>query len=233
MKDFTLPMKKREKVAGWIYLPIHLVLMTLLILPLITLLLADNGIELDSVQINTIYYCTGFAYILIFMMHYLRENFVQKPKANILKTMLIAFAINFALNYIVNLILVIFTTQLINPNSEAVNDAVSINMYTMIAVAVILGPIVEEVLFRGVVFGTIRTRSRVLAYIVSILLFSVYHLWQTILISGDWTVLIYMVQYIPAGLSLAWAYEKTNSIWCSIFLHMAINAVSVLASAVV
>ena len=230
MNDFTLPMKKREKIAGWIYLPIHTVLMGLFILPVVVTLLQNNGITLDSVQVNTIYYCIGLAYILIFMTPFLKENFVMKKKANMLSTVGIGYFANTIMNYVVTIILALFTTQLTNPNSEAVYDAVSLNAYNMFAVAAIMAPIVEEVLFRGVIFGTIRQKSRILAYVVSILLFSVYHLWTSVALNGDWSVLIYMIQYVPAGLTLAWSYEKTGSIWTSIFLHMTINAVAVFAS---
>lgn len=229
MNDFTLPMKKREKIAGWIYMPVHSVLMGQLILPLVYLLLAENGIILDDVQINVIYYGISLAFVLLFMMSYLRESFIMKKKAGTLITVAKGFAATIVLNYIATFILLFFTSQLTNPNSEAVNDAVTMNVYSMIAVTVIMAPIVEEVLFRGVVFGTIRTKSRILAYAVSILIFSIYHLWSSVAIYHDWTILIYIIQYIPAGITLAWSYEKTGSVWTSIFLHMAINAVSVSA----
>ena len=32
--------------------------------------------------------------------------------------------------------------------------------------------------------------------------------------------------YVPAGIALGWTYEKSNTIWGPILLHMAINAIS-------
>ena len=35
-----------------------------------------------------------------------------------------------------------------------------------------------------------------------------------------------MLQYLPAGFLLCRCYERTNSVWCSIFFHMLVNLVS-------
>ena len=39
-----------------------------------------------------------------------------------------------------------------------------------------------------------------------------------------------MVQYLVPGLVLAWAYDHTGTLWSSILLHAAANALSVWAS---
>ena len=59
------------------------------------------------------------------------------------------------------------------------------------------------------------------------LLFALYHVWSYAL--ADPTAWIYLLQYLPAGFLLARVYEKTNSLWASIFLHMTVNGVSMLA----
>ena len=81
-------------------------------------------------------------------------------------------------------------------------------------------------MFRGGVFGLLRRYNRVAAYAASMLLFAVYHVWS--FAAGDATVWLYLPQYLPAGFLLARVYEKTNSIWTGIFLHMTVNGVSML-----
>jgi len=99
--------------------------------------------------------------------------------------------------------------------------------YAMLkAVAVFLAPIAEEVLFRGVVFGSLRKRSRTLAYIASIVLFSLYHVWQFAVRSGEPMYLLAALQYIPISYVLVWGYERSCSIWTTIFFHMGYNAFS-------
>ena len=97
----------------------------------------------------------------------------------------------------------------------------------MTAVAVFLAPLVEEPIFRGGVFGLLRRYSRAAAYGASMLLFAVYHLWSYALL--DASAWLYLLQYLPAGFLLARIYEKTNSLWSAIFLHMTVNGVSMLA----
>ena len=82
-------------------------------------------------------------------------------------------------------------------------------------------------MFRGGVFGLLRRYSRAAAYGASMLLFAVYHIWA--FAAGDATAWLYVLQYLPAGFLLARVYEKTDSIWTGIFLHMTVNGVSMLA----
>ena len=91
----------------------------------------------------------------------------------------------------------------------------------------LLTPLVEELMFRGGIFGLLRRRSRVLAYAGSILLFAVYHTWQYALTDPrNW---LYLLQYLPASFALCRCYEKTESIWTPILFHVLNNGVSLLA----
>jgi membrane protease YdiL (CAAX protease family) len=93
----------------------------------------------------------------------------------------------------------------------------------MFVTTVLLAPVVEETMFRGALFGSIRLRSRAVAYIVSALAFAAYHLWP-FLFTDMWRVnALYALQYIPASVILAWCYERGNSIWAPITLHALIN----------
>ena len=94
----------------------------------------------------------------------------------------------------------------------------------MFAVAVLLAPIVEEPLFRGLLYGQIRRRSRAAAYCVSVLLFCFYHVWQYLLL--DWRYIFQMINYVPASVGLCYSYEKSGTVWAPIAFHMFINAVS-------
>ncbi len=221
MNEFYFPMKTREKVAGWLYFPIHTVLMSLFILPFIFKTLTSNGVELDNIQANVIYYIIGFLYILIFMMSYLRRCYVMDKKAGLISTVFLGFGIYWLLSFL------LVSIETPNPNNDAVMSMVSQQIYTMTAITVIMAPIVEEVLFRGVLYGSIRMKSKILAYVVSVLLFALYHEWSFIYAYKDWSYLLAIVDYIPAGIALAWTYEKSNNIWYPILLHMIINGLAI------
>ena len=96
------------------------------------------------------------------------------------------------------------------------------------AMSVFLAPLVEEPLFRGAVFGSIYHKNRYAAYAVSTLLFALYHVWQYVAVYGDASYLLYMLNYVPASVALAFAYERSGSIWVPMALLAAINAASML-----
>lgn len=73
----------------------------------------------------------------------------------------------------------------------------------------------------------LRSRNRAAAWIVSVLLFSFYHVWQYAVI--DPLYLLTAVLYHPASIALNWSYERSGSIWAPIFYHMLTNAVGISA----
>ncbi len=131
-------------------------------------------------------------------------------------------------NLVVNTLVLTLTSGADNPNDQAVVDMVADNGALRAAV-IFMAPIVEEVLFRGALFGGVRKKNRVLAYALSMLMFALCHVWQYAIAAADWTVLIYVLQYLPVGFALAWAYERCGSIWVPIGMHMMINAMSLAA----
>ena len=111
-----------------------------------------------------------------------------------------------------------------NPNNSAIEEMLEQDRGIIIAMTVFLAPIVEECIFRGGLFCGLYRKNRYLAYVVSIVLFSVYHVWQYALAAQDISYLLYAISYIPASVALCWAYERSGSIWTSIFFHMSFNA---------
>ena len=113
-----------------------------------------------------------------------------------------------------------------NPNNEAVLDLAKAQRGRILAITIVLAPLVEELMFRGGIFGLLRRWNRYLAYGVCMLVFGLYHTWQYAL--ADPTFWLYLLQYLPAGFILCRSYEKTECIWTSILLHVLNNSVSLL-----
>ena len=95
-----------------------------------------------------------------------------------------------------------------------------------VVVLVILMPLIEEVLFRGLMFGTLRRYSRVMAWIVSGLLFIIYCVWPFAVTEGSVRYLLLAIQYVPAAAALTWCYDRGGSIWSSVALHAALDAIA-------
>ena len=117
-----------------------------------------------------------------------------------------------------------------NPNNQAVFDLVRTGRGRILATTVILAPVVEELIFRGGVFGLVRRGNRFAAYAVCILLFGVYHTWQYALADpANW---LFVLEYLPAGFLLCFCYDRTECIWTPILLHMVNNSLTLLISGV-
>lgn len=227
---FVNTMPKSRRIAGFIYLPLHIVALPLL-LSMFFVYVPVNGVTQSNVGIvsNIIYYAIGIVFCLTVFWKYLRSAFdilLDNFGKNILM-IVFAYIIYTMLSYMASVVLLVLGGDaLTNPNNAELASEAAKSIKTSLALTVILGPIVEEILFRGVLFGTLRGRNRTWAYIITMVVFAVYHLWQYVLVYQDWRMLLFAISYLPAGYALSWLYEKTNCIWMSIFLHMLINGVA-------
>lgn len=89
--------------------------------------------------------------------------------------------------------------------------------FLAIAVA---APLIEELIFRGLVYQRIRRLSGVrMAVILSALYFGVYHM---NIVQGIYAFLL--------GGLLAWVYEKYQTLWAPILFHASANLLSVIFS---
>lgn len=225
---FRDPMTRRESIGAWAYLPIHAAVFPLL-LNLLSAHWPDGS--LSETGLNIFYYAFGAAFMLIFLWRYFRRGFdvpAEHP-FGFMFTLLLAYFIAAISAWAVQLMALAIGADLANPpNNETVMNMAGKGFNAVFAISVFLAPIVEEPIFRGAVFGTIYKRSRYAAYAVSTLLFSLYHVWQFAVVYADPSYLVYMLNYVPASVALAYAYERSGSIWAPMALHAFINASSML-----
>ena len=80
-----------------------------------------------------------------------------------------------------------------NPNALLYPEQFAAAPQATVLILVVLMPLIEEVLFRGLVFGGIRPRSRFAAYAASCLLFALLHVWQYAVGSHDLSYLVLTV----------------------------------------
>lgn len=230
-KGFPLPMSKGEKIFGWIYVFIHIFLMPYGVALCYTLF-GKMGISISDKYTNLIYYGIGFILLFIFMHHYMKSTFYDlcENKLNTFRAVTMGYLFYYVLSYLINTLILIIAGEPTNPNNDAVIAEFLKNRNVMFAVAAIIAPIVEEVLFRGVIFGTIRRKNRYAAYIISVLAFAFYHLWSYFAYEYSPELFLDVLQYIPGGIVLAWAYERGRNLWSSILLHVVINFVALSVS---
>ena len=90
----------------------------------------------------------------------------------------------------------------------------SIDYLFMFLVLCVVGPILEELLFRGIIFNGLKTKFNV---VVSIILSS-----TLFALSHEPNMVIFFVTFLT-GVLLCFVYQKYKNIWYSIILHFYIN----------
>ena len=217
--EFTSALSRTETVLVLAWLPVHM-----LLLPWVFALLAERGL-LSPVWSNVLFYGLGFVYMVAAAFRFLRRDFDPLCERPFFVAGQVAYGyLGMLLFNILIGMLISDWTALENANNAGVQALVDASYGPMKAALVYLAPLTEEMLFRAGLFGTLRKRNRLLAYAVSMLAFSLYHVWGYAV--ADPTYWIFLLQYLPAGWLLARCYERTNSIWSSVFFHMLTNALA-------
>ena len=212
---FTSRQSRTELVLALLWLPVHLLLLPNLLVRFFP--------QLDAAALNVACYAIGAVYMLLTQFRFLRSDF--DPLCDrffaVFLQVLGCYGAMLLFNMALSGLLLGFLEELDNPNNAAVVSMARVSSGPVSAMAVFFAPILEEVMFRGALFGALRHRNRLLAYIAGMTLFPLYHVWGYAL--SDPTAWIYFVQYIPVSYLLCRCYERCDSIWGSIALHMLIN----------
>lgn len=143
---------------------------------------------------------------------------VQNKKASAAKYFLIAgVCIPFSLG-LNNLILLSNLAMYSDAYQDAAETLYAPSFGMQILCAGIIIPIVEEYIFRGLIYRRMRGYMSVRrAIVMSAVFFGIYH--------GN---LVQMIYGMLCGILLAWLYEKYGSLWAPILAHVLMNLVSVI-----
>ncbi len=146
-----------------------------------------------------------------------QEAFVQEEKPFTSVSFLKCFCIAIFLMYVGNIIGVTISGMLnLIPGVGLENTTIDLigeqDLVMNIILTGILGPIVEEFMFRKVLIDGIGRYSRKMAIILSGIMFGLFHM------------NIYQMFYAAfLGMLLAYIYVRTGKIWLTMLLHITIN----------
>lgn len=179
------------------------------------------------VWLDMAYFAVNFAAVVWIFRAYLRHS--AKEFVSRWRSAAACFAIGlpcyFLLTYALSTVTVWLMPGFFNVNDAAISVSMDQSFWLMAAGAVLLAPVTEELLYRGLLFGLLHRRSRLLAYTVSALVFCAIHVSGYVGIYPLGLLAVCFLQYLPGGLVLAWAYERSGSIFAPIAIHMAINII--------
>ncbi len=221
-------MSPGEQIAGTVFFVIYLLVLPFAAAPLFRLVghLLDASITV-AMQTAICYYVLFAVTIIIFHGFLARTSRrLAENLEDALKTLGVGLVALYGLNELAYRLLGLFLESRTNLNNGTVSVRMDSAPNMTLLIVLLLAPFVEEVLFRGLVFGNLRHRSRLLAYAASCLLFALLHVWQFAVVRQDLTYFLLMLQYLVPGLVLAWAFEHSGTLWTSVALHALANALS-------
>ena len=218
---------RRETLWGCIYLILFLAVMSWLV-PLALWLLAP---QLNTAQVNFIYFTVNFAATTIIFRKFILQslkNALEAPGSTLWYALL-GYLGSLVLGSILAQFILRIEPEFANINDMAINAMVAENSALMAVGAVVLAPITEELLFRGLIFRGLYDRSPLVAHLISTGLFSLIHITGYIGSYSPKLLILCFFQYLPAGYCLNFAYRRSGNILAPILMHGLTNLVALWA----
>lgn len=213
----------RETRWGFIYLAFQILLLPGILAGI------NLDLHLNTAELNFVFFFINFLAILIIFHDFLgrsAEAALRHPayfcQAVVLGTVAY-FACARAVEWITGALMPGFS----NANDASIAAMTGSRRFLMMISTVVLVPPVEECLYRGLIFRKLYGRSRIWAYVLSMLSFAMIHILGYFGTYSPLEVCMAVLQYLPAGLCLAWAYAKADTIFAPIVIHAIVNAVGI------
>ena len=214
---------RRQTLLGWAYW-----LISLFVLPSAFETINNQlATPLPESVLNLIFFSVNFLAVVCIFHGFLWES-LKAAAEKMWKCLGIA-ALGIAVHYAA-LWLITQCNMAIKPGFSNVNDNSILNMLDehtpLLAFAtVFFVPVAEETLYRGLLFQTMQRQNRLMAYIISVALFSSIHVMGYVGVYDPLTLTLCFVQYLPVGVILALAYEQTDTVITPILIHTFINLI--------
>ena len=223
--NLSISMTRKEIILGWLLMACQLLIFPILAI-LINSLLA---VPLTDTALNISLFIGDFLLAVFIFQRFLAVS-ARHSIENPFRTLCFAFwglVLYYIGSFLVSLVISAVSEDFANLNDSAIYEMTQQN-YTLMAVCtVFLAPITEELIYRGLIFRSLHSKSPLIAYLVSAAVFSLIHIAGYVGSAGGTVLLLCFLQYLPAGFALAWAYVKADSIWAPILMHMTVNQVSI------
>ena len=222
-KTLTVSTTKQETIFGWMYLAFQLIA-----LPGI-LSWANETMKLSEAEYHFCFFVINFIAVLLIFNKYLSRSFTQvlQHPSYFIQAVILGFVAYYACSWGINKLFSWIAPGYTNANDASIAALSKGNFFLMAIGTVVLVPLTEECLFRGLIFRNLYGKSHWAAYLVSIAAFAIIHIIGYIGVYSPVELLMAFLQYLPAGLCLGWAYIRGGTIFAPIIIHSMINYISI------
>ena len=217
----------QETVCGFCYFAFQLFLLPVLL----TGLNSRLSTPLREAELNFVFYIINFLAVLIIFHDFLGSAATQAVRhpAYLCQAIILGLAAYYACTFITSQAIGLLVPGFSNYNDSAIASMRQESRLLVFIGTVLLVPTVEECVFRGLIFRNLYGKSHLAAYVVSMLAFALVHILGY---AGQYTpleILMAVLQYLPAGLCLAWSYTKADTIFAPIAIHATVNFITLTA----
>lgn len=221
-QNFLVGMRRYEIIGGSIWFVIQSFLMEFLLKLIFDLL----NIEYNTALLNAVYFFLNFGITIIIFRRFLAYSLpvVADHPLRYVKGLLIGFCTYWVLSVCLSALVELFGINAWVPNDDTIAEIAGVSYQVMWVGAVLLAPITEETLARGLIFGNIRKKNRTLAYIITAIIFALIHTLPYVMQMDVLTFCYNILIYGLPSVALCVCYEYSGCIWGPIVLHMIVNA---------
>lgn len=220
-----LTMTRAEQAIGWAWLVIQLFFLPTII-SLINMLL---HLGLSVTMLNVVLFTIDFIAVVVIFRRYLQGQLRSIRLSTLFVWVPVGFLLYWLMSIGVTYIAAILQPAHINANNVAIHTLLQERPLLMTVGTVIFAPITEEILFRGLLFGQLYKKKPILGYTVSVLVFAAVHVVSYIGMQSPLSLLISLLQYIPAGVVLGFIYVKAQTLAAPILIHAILNLLATVA----
>ena len=187
-----------------------------------------NNLSSTTSIILSLFSTLIIVFILFFLYRKDLENdfkkFIKNKEENMdigVRYWIVGLILMMAVNFILNSVFKLGGAN----NEQSIQKMIKILPLLMLIDAGVLSPFVEEIVFRKTLKDVFNNKW--VFVILSFLFFGLAHVITSAQVPTDY---LYIIPYGILGASFALAYEKTDTIFTSIFLHMLHNTILVILS---
>lgn len=213
-----------ELWRGWVLFLLYLFIFPLLVAVIRVLMETFFSINPSDTAANLVYHVLLIVSCLLCFHRFLGKS-MERLFDNLPEN-LFALVTGFMLYFVLWILVTRIPFPLVDPTGGDYAYQFRMAPALTVLIYVILMPITEQLFFQGVMFGTLRSYARPLAYLLTVPLFALYSVWHYGLLALDIRYLYNAAAYLPAGLALSHAYDRGGSIVTPMVLKCMIHALT-------
>ncbi|MEG0365911.1 MAG: type II CAAX endopeptidase family protein [Coprobacillus sp.] len=237
-KTLTTFTRKVPNQIKWMFvfviLPLYLYCGSIIFNAILKFIIVTFSIEMDLNTANAILNLISDLVMLIIVLFIMKDflivqwkDFFKNKKDNLVYGCLIGVGLIYAGSFIGGILTALFGGGQMSENQALIETITKSSPVLMIITTVLLAPILEEIIFRGILFGWAYEINPKLAHFISAFVFALLHIILALL-AGNVAEWIQIFSYFLMAIVLSYLYEKTNNIFVPVLTHTLNNLITML-----